>query len=130
MSFKRDIEKFNEKAEKAALMVFRGTAFDLFRIIIVRTPVKTGRLRGNWMAELNGINPSIKEGRTGQTAINKAKSKTGKARIGDAIYLTNNLPYAGFIENGNSKQAPRGMVKRTIVEYLDHVRKNAQKVKK
>jgi len=40
-----------------------------------------------------------------------------KAKLGDSVYLVNNLPYAQKIEGGSSKQAPVGMVKVTVAEY-------------
>jgi len=112
MSFSDDIKRFNEKVEKRATKLFRGTALSLFGRIITRTPVDTGRLRGNWQVTLNtspkGILDSTKVQDTG---VMKA------AKLGDSIYIINNLPYAEVIENGSSKQAPQGMVKVTVAEF-------------
>jgi len=53
MSFGKDIAKFNKKVDKVATNIFRGTALGLFGKVILRTPVDTGRLRGNWFASIN-----------------------------------------------------------------------------
>jgi len=116
MSFSKDIKKWTEKAEKAALFVFRGTALDIFSKVILRTPVDTGRARGNWQCSLN--NPASGEVTgTGRSALGRAKSATGKAKVTDTIYLINNLPYIKKLEYGSSQQAPRGMVRVTISEF-------------
>ena len=147
MAFNDDIKRFNDKVEKAATMIFRGTALSLFSKVILRTPVgntsiwKTkyppkgyvgGRLRGNWQARINSA-PSgeiDKPDKNGGDTINKAKNETFKAKLGNSIYLVNNLPYAGVIEDGlHSKQAPAGMVKVTIAEFRSVVNANARKHK-
>jgi hypothetical protein len=117
MSFKGQIAAFNKKAEKAATMIFRGTALDLFGRIIRRTPVDTGRLRGNWQA---GINSPADGG--GNKAI-------GVAGIGDSVFITNNLPYAIPIEEGSSTQAPKGIVAVTVAEFKSVVKQQARKNK-
>jgi len=122
MSFIGDIAKFKRKAGRAGEMIFRGTALSLFSSIVRRTPVDSGRLRGNWSA---GINRPKDE--TGEY-----QSTVARARLGESLFLTNNLPYAQVIENGRvgnkgSYQAPKGMVRVTISEFKQVVREQARK---
>lgn len=42
--------------------------------------------------------------------------------VGDVVYLTNSLPYAQRLEHGWSKQAPRGMVRLSAIEFKRFVR--------
>ena len=128
MSFSDDIKRWKQKTIITADKIFRGTCFEIFSKIIKRTPVKTGRLRGNWQAELNRI-PTGDVDTKGNAALSGAAQTTGKAKITDSVYLVNNLPYAGVIENGRSNQAPAGMVKVTIAEFKSIVDKNARKNK-
>lgn len=111
MSFGKDIQAFNDKVTKAATNIFRGTALSLMGKIVKRTPVDTGRLRNNWFPSLNRPSTQVDGGKGSNAAV------AFKAKLGDEIYFTNNLPYAQEIENGNSKQAPQGMVKVTVTEY-------------
>ena len=104
MSFSDDIAKFNKKTEEKSLKIFRAIGFDMFGRIVKRTPVDTGRLRNNWQI-------------------------TPKVRLGEKLYITNNLPYAKRIEDGYSQQAPAGMVKVTIAEFDSIVRKYAKAFK-
>lgn len=120
--FKDKIAKFNKKAEKAANMIFRGTALSLAGSIIRRTPVDTGRLRGNWQTTINAAADGVVERTSQNGATSEAKETTSRASIGQSIFITNNLPYAKVIENGSSKQAPQGMVKVAVAEFLSHVK--------
>ena len=130
MSFSGDIRRFNEKVEKAASAVFRGTALNLFAKVVKRTPVKTGRLRANWMSQINSAPSTTTEAtdKSGRTAIQSANSTTARAKLGDSIFLANNLPYAQAIEDGHSNQAPAGMVKVTVAEFKQAVAEQARKV--
>lgn len=128
MSFQSEIKEFRRKVEKAADLVFRGTALEIFSKVVKRTPVKTGRLRGNWQCEINAI-PIGEVDSTPAQALTKIVKITGQMKFTDSIYLINNLPYVEVIENGSSEQAPQGMVKITVAEFRDTVAKNAAKVK-
>ena len=130
MSFVLDLSKFTDKAVANSEKVFRGSSISLFSNIIKRTPVKTGRLRGNWQTDIN--QPSVGTlDRNGATpAISEAVSKVNKATLDDSIFLVNNLPYANAIENGSSTtQAPEGMVKVSIAEFQREVDKQARQLK-
>ena len=81
MSFHSDVKRFNKKAEDAAERVFKGTSLSLFGKVVKRTPVDTGRARGNWMA---GLNSPSNDSPGYETII-------GRAKLGDSIFLTNNL---------------------------------------
>lgn len=98
MSFSGDINAFVKKTERKTLNIFRAVSYDVFGRIVVRTPVDTGRLRGNWH-----ISQVI--------------------TLGERVFISNNLPYAEAIEDGHSKQAPMGMVKVTIAEFDSIVNK-------
>ena len=123
MSFSNDIKKFKEKTEKAATNIFRGTALGLMNKIVLRTPVDTGRLRGNWFPTINRASDQIDGNSEGR------ENTAGRAKLGDSIFFINNLPYAQVIEDGSSKQAPAGMVKVTVAEYQSIVKENARKHK-
>ena len=119
MSFSSDIKKFNDKFEKKATRVFRGSALEIFKAVILRTSVDTGRLRANWFSSINtSQSRTVEENdKSGGKAIGYARQTTSVAKLGDSIYLVNNLPYAELIENGRSDQSPAGMVGITVLEW-------------
>tara|TARA_R110000772_G_scaffold170373_3_gene282274 strand:- start:3410 stop:3799 length:390 start_codon:yes stop_codon:yes gene_type:complete len=129
MSFVLDISKFTDKAVANSEKVFRGSSISLFSNIIKRTPVKTGRLRGNWQTDINQPSVGTLDRNSSTPAISEAVSKVNKATLDDSIFLVNNLPYANAIENGSSAQAPEGMVAVSIAEFQREVDKQARQLK-
>lgn len=131
MSFSSDVQKFNLKVNGNCEKVFRGTAIALFSSVIKRTPVKTGRAKGNWQTDINA--PAVgKVFRTGEgAAIYEAASQCQRAKLGDSIYMVNNLPYVGVLERGRvgnkgSFQAPNGMVAVTVTEFQNEIDKQVR----
>lgn len=128
MSFSNDIRRFNNKAEKAAEMVFRGSSLEILSAIIRRTPVKTGRLRGNWQTDLNTFAAGTTED-TASVALRNVRRKTGSMKLTDKVTMMNNLPYAQVIERGSSMQAPFGMVRVTVAEWKILVMRKARAIR-
>lgn len=124
-----------------ATAIVKKIAFEAFSRVIMKTPVDTGRARGNWQAEINSL-PSgqlddIDKGQKGSSSSdgsgrssskNKVLGVVSKIELGDSVILANNLDYIQSLEDGSSKQArdPNGMVKVTLLE-LDNVLKAASK---
>ena len=124
MSFKLDLKKFNKKTTRITEEVFKGTVIGLFNKVVSRTPVKTGRLRKSWQPTINSPSVSLKKA-NGDAII----TKVSQAKLGDSIFLVNNLPYAQKIEAGSSNQAPAGMVRVTVAEYQKIINENVIKAK-
>ena len=119
MSFKSQVAAINKRTQKKMLRTFRGTALGVFSRVIARTPVDTGRLRANWQSQINSAPGGEIDGtdKTGGSTLTTVSTDVSKVKLGDSIFLVNNLPYAQVIEDGSSEQAPAGMVKVTVAEY-------------
>lgn len=123
--FTTDLETFRNNSMNKVDQVTRMVALEVFRRIIMRTPVDTGRARGNWictiavpaemMQGLAAVNDTDRSGRS--TIATMTEEVLGWKPEDVAIFLTNNLPYIERLENGYSKQAPAGMVAVTISEF-------------
>lgn len=129
MSFKLDLKNFNKKTTRITEQVFRGTVIGLFNKVVLRTPVKTGRLKKSWRPTINSPSKSSKK-----ASPDAIVTTVSKAKLGDSVYLVNNLPYAQKIEAGSpnagsSKQAPAGMVKVTVAEYQEIINEIINKEK-
>lgn len=79
----------------------KAVTIKLFGAVIKDTPVKTGRLRGNW--QTNEGSPKQGElerlDKTGSEAINEAVSTVDQTDQDSVVHLTNNLPYSIPVEN-------------------------------
>jgi hypothetical protein len=119
-AFTLDLDRFKVKTIEQMDLVARKIALEAYRRVILKTPVKTGRARGNWQCTIGtpaagtieGIDPA------GAKAMSTVQAQVAawKAVSGVSILLTNNLPYIGRLEHGSSTQAPNGMVGVTIAE--------------
>lgn len=105
-----------ENIEDAVQMI----AMDTLRGVVLKSPVDTGRFRGNWIVSLNS--PSMEQtpatDASGSATMNKnmAAIEGYDVETTSRIYIQNNLPYGNRLENGWSKQAPKGMVSLTLNE--------------
>lgn len=119
----KDIENLSERTIAKIQKIMKTAALELFKSVIMMTPVDTGRARGNWQCtenkEASGI---IKKIRNESETIRVMMDKVIKSSIEKGIFLTNNLPYIQKLEYGGygdgpktqggySKQAPQGMVR-------------------
>jgi hypothetical protein len=121
--FNAQLTQFARKIQVAPQKVVKKVAFQLFRRIIEKTPVDTGRARASWNASIGSINPAVApEGQHPKSASAlAAKAATVLAGYGadgrlPVVWISNNLPYIGELENGHSRQAPAGMLKLSIME--------------
>ena len=114
--------------------------------IVKETPADTGRARNNWFLTVNA--PSNRTTTSKDSGGGSSLSQAGKlpkSVLGKKIYFTNNLPYIGALEYGGypkpvkkgsyingkyqklssggfSKQAPNGMVRKTLILMRNKIR--------
>ena len=90
------------------------------RRIDMRSPVDTGRFRGNWTLSFgaaDGDITAVLDPSGSATVARNTGMMTAYPREGfPVIYLQNNLPYAERLEQGYSTQAPSGMVGITVAD--------------
>lgn len=115
--------------------VFKAVATE----IIESTPVLTGQARRNWIpsvgeASANQILGPGEAGETGEPLLGSEKDRideTVKQYLNgssDTLYLTNNLNYIWWLDQGSSKKAPEGMVLPSILATLQALNDKAIKL--
>jgi len=122
MSFASDMKKWAAKTKMSEETAIRSATISISSEIMDRTPVATGRLRGNWIPSINA--PIIKQ--TDNTTPLKAEMQATAAQAtGKVFYLVNSLDYARKIEyEGWSKiKAPQGMVRISVQNFKEALRK-------
>lgn len=131
MGFADDIAKFAAKANANMETIMKRVAFELFRNIVNRTPVDTGRARANWQLGIDKMPTSVVDGNYDDMAgmyqsFVRAKSAIFQVNGVKSIFIINNLEYIIPLEYGTSKQAPQGMVRITVAEYMDYIQEAVQ----
>lgn len=119
MGFADDVQKWGKKIGARIDQIPRIVAVQIATKVIERTPVDTGRAKGNWHASIDTPSSAVTDDtdKSGSQAIANAASEAGDFRGGHVFYLVNNLPYIRNLEHGSSKQAPAGMVAVTAAEF-------------
>ena len=105
---KGDIKKFHQQV-----------IAELFKRIVLRTPVDTGRARGNWQIEIGGPAQGTLEvvDKDGDPTISKEVAKLSDIPPFSLIHISNNLEYISYLEHDKrSKQHPEGMVEISLTE--------------
>lgn len=128
-SFAFDIQRFCDLTKERASVVTRQTALNLLSGVVKRSPVDTGRFRGNWQTSIDTPPSGVLDStdKSGSSSISAGVSALTNFEIGLPIYIANNLPYARRLEDGYSKQAPAGMVRLTVNEFRQYIAQAIQK---
>lgn len=152
--FGRRLVAFAHRIEAKSDQAARKIVIDALAGVVEKTPVDTGRARGNW--QVSAITPILTEldlgfsaparvaGRSKKATKERAKNAKASNRINaqqaaqlanvagkaavDAVdrvtvmYLSNNVAYIKYLEDGSSRQAPKGMLKLTVQELVSQGR--------
>lgn len=118
-SFNSKIDEFIKKSKRKPEQVVKSAFVELSNRIIMRTPVDTGRARGNWFAAVGSpdFSTSDSTGAAASTARVTSATSAGVSGRDFTLYLNNSLSYVYGLEYGRSDQAPEGMVRVSVNEY-------------
>jgi hypothetical protein len=145
VEFQADLQAASKAFHLTVEQMVRAVVIELLRMIIMRTPIDTGRAASSWNVrggEADAWVPAVGTQATREDALAAAMSRVSSVDFGgqDIWYLYSNLQYisvlewglysnppkkgsyvkgAGWIkksEGGYSKQAPAGMVRISIAE--------------
>lgn len=134
--------RFNERAKMFQPIIdgiVQDTTYALVANLARNTPIDVGTARSNWIVSIiapfrgkraafapypsrwrppYGPGGSFGEGRNTAGATWSVPSGLRGRKAGQSVYITNNLPYIGRLNEGYSKQAPAGFVQRSITTAL------------
>ena len=122
-----DLNAYAKKKDVQIKNVRKAYAFALYSSIVKKTPVDTGRARGNWNITVGSDDYRQSERTTPQF---HSAGQIPEPKGDESIFISNNLPYITKLEyggypnppkketgktiNGYSRQAPEGMVGVTL----------------
>lgn len=120
--FNREIDDFtNNMIPDAIVTIQKKLVLEALRRVVLRTPVDTGRARGNWQTTIAEPSQAILDvtDKDGNATIQKGLAAIATLPPYQVVYITNNLEYIEVLEDGSSTQAPEGMVALTIQELRE-----------
>jgi hypothetical protein len=118
--FSDAIEEFaTQLVPESLILMQKKLVLDLLAGVVRKTPVDTGRARGNWQVEVGSVPQGVRNDRDGESeeAIIQAASENLRSLgFAQVVWVANNLEYVVFLEDGSSEQAPAGMLRVTLEE--------------
>lgn len=122
--FGQQVRAFTDDAKEKTALAVQRIALEMFERVILRSPVDTGRFRGNWQVGIGNVPAGTLEldDKSGRATVSNAQAAALSLEPGQSITLVNNLPYAQRLEDGYSSQAPAGMVALTVQDFQEIAR--------
>lgn len=134
--FKRRVEVDATKNLERALKITQGLLFtEIYRRIVMRTPVDTGRARANWIPTVGLPSDEILDeladvSVTGEpiTTRENAKIRSADAQlkalpVGQTAWIVNNLDYVRRLDDGTgSRKAPQGILRVACLDAVTAVK--------
>jgi len=131
-----NLKKFNSELSKASKKIqgdfekfYRQVCLEVLMRIVLRTPVDTGRARGNWQIEIGRAAIGVldvegSENTMADFAINNGIKKLEDIPAFSLVHITNNLEYIYYLEyDRRSPQHPEGMLEITLTEMANWLSK-------
>lgn len=117
MGWKNKPTNFALEIEKIGDEHLRKVSAEMLQGVIMGSPVMDGAFRSNHRVTVNKTTnetvPSngnkAPKGTLDQEVFAEGAGQILQAKLGDSVYIQNNLPYALRLENGHSRQAPLGV---------------------
>jgi len=105
--------KIRDRADKA----FRLLILEAGKRIVYKTPVDTGRARGNWQVSVGSPRAQeYEEDESGARTILGIQHDSRGVDIDDVVYIVNGVEYVKYLEEGTPKTPAYGMIAVTIEE--------------
>lgn len=122
-----DLVKYADTKKMQIDTVRKKVAMSIFTQVVQKTPVDTGRARGNWQISVGEDTTSTTDRKDKKkkgakpSFLSDEAGKLNACKGDETIYISNNLPYIQKLEYGSSKQAPNGIVGITMANVQRNI---------
>ena len=117
--FNKEIDDFAKKlVPQQVTLLQKKIILEALRRIVMKTPVDTGRAKGNWQVTIGAATEQalLTTDADGSETIAAGLAVVAQIPPYSVVWISNNVTYIEFLEDGSSQQAPEGMVALTIAE--------------
>ncbi len=124
-------EKIAGILERRTTELMRAATIEFYRQVTISTPNDTGRARWGWNITVNAPSNTVPPpGIYPMPTIDlHMENPINSITVTDAIYITNNVPYIGKLNNGYSRQAPARFVELAAARIQTAIGKLMRKIK-
>lgn len=119
-SFAAEIDSFVAATKERMEAVFKESAQRTVSLAQSYTPIDTGFLKGSIQGSLGGmpqVNPLAKRGSANPAAAGNITMTIAGATLGQTLFVGYTAAYAGHVEYGTSRMAPRRFVGRAAAQW-------------
>ncbi len=132
--FKRRLRIRAERISRNANDAVKRAALVIDQLVVMGTPVDTGRARSNWVVSIGlpsfgviapyapGNKLGIGEGANTAGALDQGRAVIARRKDPQTIYIVNNVHYIGSLNRGTSPQAGANFVEKAIHAALAAIR--------
>lgn len=130
--FAKRMAWYAETFEANTARLLDKVALTVHSVVVLGTPVDTGRARGSWFIEIGRPAEGTAEAQAefgfaasrerAERKLAGNDEKSSFLRPQRDIHITNNLPYIEPLNNGHSSQAPKGFVEEAVAAGVKQVR--------
>lgn len=121
-----EMRNIGRRVLRNEVQLVREVALFVAEDLIPATPILTGQARRNWQTAINAPAVSIlpepatpSDGEAESMAT--CRSVVNGLRTGQAVHITNNVPYIVKLNSGYSQQAPSGFVQSTVLRSIQRI---------
>jgi len=140
--FNKEVTQFANSIPGKVTVMQKRIVLQALRRLVEKTPVDTGRARGNWQVTISSPAEGQVSGDWPKTAgppkterpplrsEDRATIQKGMAALTglpkfQVVWISNNVDYIEFLEHGSSTQTPEGMLAVTIEELRNMFKETA-----
>jgi hypothetical protein len=121
--FNLDLASIADELQADYNTLVRRFTFGVYSRVIRKSPVDTGRFRGNWIISIGkpiGVSFPEQFNKNASVFVNNNPStiESFDMQRQDLLLIKKKSPYAEKLKRGHSKQAPQGMLDISIREEL------------
>jgi len=116
--FNNEIQAFAETIPGKVSLLQKKIVLEALKRLVEKTPVDTGRARGNWQTTIDLAASGQLEtlDKDGMATVAKGIAAITGLPDYSIVWISNNVDYIEFLEDGSSQQAPTGMLALTVEE--------------
>ena len=117
------LRRFQERNERRVKSVMRMATVEVYRELMVASPVDTGNFRWNWWCQVNGVTTRYEQHENKGIDLNRPITVFSNFDMKDSLFICNSTPYGKRLNEGWSGQAPARFVEITVSGVQNKVNK-------
>ena len=120
---KNALRRFQARNERRIKSFMKMATIELYRQLMIVSPVKTGNFRWNWWGQVNGVTTRYELHENKGIDLNRPITVFSNFDLKDSLFICNSAPYAKRLNDGWGRQAPARFVEITVSGVQNQINK-------